>query len=158
MTTRAAFTAEEWNLLVRVPRWLVGASSAAETDSSQRTHAEIEAGFIAVAGGREMGSALVSEIAQACMGFFDSNQAQEVSFADPDLGLGTVLERIRSAARILREKAAPEDAATYRKWLIAVTDVVINAARTGDKLGFGGVAVTEAEQRFRDQVVLALQA
>lgn len=158
MTTRAAFTAEEWNLLVRVPRWLVGASSAAETDSTQRTHAEMEAGFIAVASGREMGSPLVSEIAQECMGFFDSSQAKEISFTDTEVGLATVLERIRGTAQVLRAKADPSDAATYRKWIIDITDVVINTARSGDKLGFGGVAVTPAEQHFRDQVVLAVQA
>jgi hypothetical protein len=158
VTTRAAFTAEEWNLLVRVPRWLVGASSAAETDNASRTHAEMEAGFIAIASGREMGSAMVSEVAQACMGYFDTNQATEISFAETEVGLATVLERLRAAAQVLRAKADPGDAATYRKWIVDITDVVINASRSGDKLGFGGVAVTPAERHFRDQVVLAVQA
>lgn len=151
-----SFTNEEWNLLVRVPRWVVEAASAAELDNAQRTHTEREAGFIAVAGGRELGSPVVRDVAQACMGIFDQTPA--VSFADPEAGLSQVLEQIREAAQLVRAKASAEDAAAYRRWLIDVTDVVINAARSGDKLGFGGVAVTPAEKKFRDQVVLAVQA
>ena len=109
---------------------MVGAASAAELDNAQRTHGEMEAGFIAIAGGREMGSGFVSEIAQACMGVFDNRQTSaDISFADTDAGLTTVLERIRAAAQVLRAKADPDDAAIYRRWLISITDVVINAAR-----------------------------
>ena len=125
-------------------------------DNSQRTHAEREAGFIAVAGGRELGSVVVRDVAQACMAIFD--QMPDVSFTDPEAGLAQVLEQIRAAAQLVRAKSTADDAAAYRRWLINVTDVVINAARSGDKLGFGGVTVTPAEKKFRDQVVLAVQA
>jgi hypothetical protein len=57
---------------------------------------------------------------------------------------------------MLAGKADPADAAAYRRWLLAITDVVISAARTGDILGFGGQLVTASEHRFRDRLAAVL--
>ena len=43
---------------------------------------------------------------------------------------------------------APDDAAAYRRWLLAISDTVIAAARSHGVLGIGGSYVTELEVGF----------
>jgi hypothetical protein len=156
------FSVDEWDLLVRLPRWLVAAASAAQADSAPRTRSEVEAGFVAIASGRELPSALVRSAAEACLAVFDEDAggatAAGIVFSDRDEDLAIVLDRIRAAAEVLKAKAEPEDAAAYLRWLVAVTDMVIRAARSGDTLGIGGDLISSAERQFRDRVVLATQA
>ena len=151
MTGRTLFTSEEWDLLVKVPRWVVRAASASQPDNARRTAIEVEAGFLSVAEGREMGSDLVKEIAQATMGIYDEEhglpEAAGITFDDMETGLTRVLEQAQAAVKLMAAKA-PTDAPTYRQWLLAISDVVVSAARSNDILGIGGVYVTEAEARF----------
>jgi hypothetical protein len=64
-----------------------------------------------------------------------------------------VLDKVAAVVRLLAEKADPADASAYRRWLVKITDVVIAAARTG----VFGPLVTDAEQAFRERLVLTLQ-
>lgn len=151
MTGRALFSNEEWDLLVKLPRWVVRAASASQPDNARRTAIEVEAGFLSVAQGRDMGSDLVKEIAQQTMDIFDEPrglpEAAGISFDDMEAGLSGVLDRASQAVALLSLKA-PADAPTYRRWLLAISDVVISAARSYDVLGLGGVYVTKSEERF----------
>lgn len=159
MTTQSVFTPDEWTLIVRVPRWVVSGASAAERHNAHRTRKRVEAGFIAIAEGRAMGNEFVREVAHACMDFFDTTLAQTgITVSEPELALTTLLERLGAAARAVRTKANPSDAAAYRQWIIEITDVVINAGQSDGVFGIGRVVVTRAEKQFRDQVVLALQS
>lgn len=158
MTDRPAFEADEWNLLVRVPRWIVRAASASQPDSARRTRLEIEDGFVAVANGRGLGSDLVRQIAQETMRIFDEpNAAPEAAGINPDVeaGLDAIIEQARTAHHLLRAKA-PEDATVYANWLHNISHVVISAARSHDVLGIGGVYVTEREHAFDRRLATAL--
>lgn len=53
---------------------------------------------------------------------------------------------LQRAASILRAKA-PSELATYNEWILAIADKVANAAKEGGFLGFGGVRVSENEQK-----------
>lgn len=159
MTTQSVFTPDEWTLIVRVPRWVVNGASAAGRNNAHRTRKEIEAGFIAIAEGRSMGNVFVREVAQACMDFFDTTLARTgINVTETELALTTVLERVAEAARVVRAKADPADAAAYCQWIVMITDVVINATTSGGRFGFGGVSVSAGEKKFREQVVVALQS
>jgi hypothetical protein len=158
MTSRTDFAAEEWDLLVQVPRWVVAAASAAQQDNSYRTNHEIEQGFCATANGRQAGNAFVTEVAAETMKIFDSRTVVGVTdFVDRAAGIDAVLARVASAVGLLGQKAESADAKAYRRWLVDITDVVIRAARSNDFLGLGGEVVTRSERGFRDQLVLTLQ-
>lgn len=159
MTKPSVFDPDEWTLIVRVPRWVVNGASIAERHNANRTRKKVEAGFIAIAEGRSTGNVFVREVAQSCMEFFDTTLAQTgIKAAEPELAVATVLERVGAAARAVRAKAVPADAAAYCQWLLTITDVVINAGQSDGVLGFGKVQVTPAELRFREQMALALRS
>ena len=105
------FTAEERNLLVRLPRWVVGAASAAHAEGPAPTRRKLENGFLAVANGRDMGNTLLRELADASVKIYDEDPQR--SGIDPTTAQGTelVVGYSQTAMSILRAKAEPEDAA-----------------------------------------------
>ncbi len=158
MVGRAEFTSDEWDSLVQLPRWVVAAASAAQRDRPHRTKVEVEAGLIASAHGRATGNDFVADVAAQTLRIFDDQSTvAEIGFADRDTGIAEVLARAATVNRMLSAKVDIPTAMAYRRWLLAITDVVIAAARSGDFLGFGGQLVTESEQRFRDRLALTLQ-
>jgi hypothetical protein len=158
VTTRSAFAKDEWDRLVQLPRWVVAAASAAQRDLPYRTNIEIEAGLIASARGRDTGNAFVAEVGSDTLRIFDDRSTvSAIEFKDTESGIATVLDRVGGVNQMLGAKADPADVMAYRNWLLAITDVVISAARTGDILGFGGQLVTASEHRFRDRLAHVLQ-
>lgn len=158
MTTKANFAGDEWELVVQLPRWVVAAASAAQHDLAYRTNHEVEAGFVASAHGRQSGNDFVTEVANECMRIFDNRGVVAgTDFTDRNAGIDAVLEKVGAVNRLVTAKADADDVTAYRKWLVAITDVVISAARSGDFLGFGGQMVTASEHSFRDRLVLTLQ-
>ncbi len=157
VTTRADFAQDEWERLVRLPRLIVAAASAAQKDAAYRTNAEVEAGLVASARGRESKNAFVAAVAAEALRIFDDRSTLDgVSFGNIEAGIVVVLDRVASANDALRAKADSADAAAYRAWILKIADVVISAARSGGFLGFGGRRVTEAEKRFRDRLAAVL--
>jgi hypothetical protein len=154
VTTRTDFAADEWNLVVQLPRWVVAAASAAQQDGPVRTVHEVEAGFVETARAAHSANAFVAEVAVETMKIFDSRSIVDaVDFHDRPAGISTVLNRVAAVVLLLAEKADPADAKAYRQWLLSITDVVITAARSG----MFGPLVTDAERAFRERLVLALQ-
>jgi len=151
MTGRATFSDEEWNLLVNLPRWVVRAASASQRDNARRTFIEVEAGFLSIAEGRTLGSDLVKEIAQHTMDVFDQPRGRPedagISFTDTEAALAAIIDRAQAAVALMAANA-PADVSTYRRWLLAISDEVVRAAKSHDKFGIGGVYVTESEATF----------
>lgn len=163
MTSRDSFSDDEWDLVIRTPRWVVAAASAAQRDVAYRTENEVEAGYVATAKGQFSGNAFITQVAAETMMIFDrpaGDALDRLASAAPEqraAGLDAVLDAVAAVHRLLAQKADAADAKVYRRWLVEITDVVITAARSKDILGFGGQLVTAAEQGFRDRLVLALQ-
>jgi hypothetical protein len=138
------FTAEERNLLVRLPRWIVGAAIAS---GGPKSHHESDNGFLSVANGRRLGNPLVAELADATLRVFDQDPKR--SGVDPSTqeGIDLVVGYAQTAMAILRSKADEADAAIYRRWLLQITDDVITTVRT-----IGGVQTTPAQRSFRERL------
>jgi hypothetical protein len=158
VTTRTDFARDEWDRLVQLPRWVVAAASAAQWDSSHKTRVEVESGLIASAHGRGAGNAFLTEVGEETLKVFDEKATVgAIEFTRAKAGINSVLDQAAQVNQVLAAKADPVDAAAYRQWLLAITDVVIRAARTGDFMGFGGQLVTEAEHKFRDRLAQVLE-
>jgi hypothetical protein len=67
------------------------------------------------------------------------------------------IDELRSVASILDAKA-PGDAATFKDWLKNIAQKAAEAATEGGFLGFGGVAVSDAEKGTLAQISAALNS
>ena len=65
------------------------------------------------------------------------------------------IAELRSVARLVETKP-PEDAAAIKTWLQAVAQKAAEAGTEGGFLGFGGVAVSEAEKATLAEIAHAL--
>ena len=147
MAATPEFTAEERNLLVRLPRWIVAAAIAAHPDSAAKARQEANNGFLAVANGRRLGNPVLADIAAEALKVFDEGTASSgVDPATPQ-GSETILQYARMGVGFLRAKAEPVDASAYRRWLLAITDDVITDIRA-----IGGVHVHPDQKAFRERL------
>ena len=151
VTARSEFTAEERNLLVRLPRWVVGAASTVHDDGATRNQQKLDNGLLAVANGRTMDNPLVAELAATAVKVYDDDpKASGVDPTTPE-GRELVIGYAQTAMTILRTKAEDADAVAYRRWLLDITDFVITDVRH-ERIGFGGVHVHPDEKQFRDRL------
>ncbi len=156
MTAISAFTPDERNLLARLPRWVVGAASAAHADNAAKTRRKIETGFISVGNGRRFGNTFVTEVARQAMNVFDEDPAKSGINPSTTAGVDAIVGHASAAWTLLRTKAEPADATAYRRWLLEITADVIGAVRAEERLGFGGIHIHPAEKAFRDRLAQAL--
>jgi hypothetical protein len=140
----AEFTAEERNLLVRLPRWVVDAAVAA---GGLRSRHDADNGFLSVANGRRLDNALVAELAGDAVKVYDQDPRK--SGVDPSTQAGTelIIGYAQTAMSILRTKAEEADASTYRRWLLTITDDAITTVRT-----IGGVHTHPDQRAFRERL------
>lgn len=68
-----------------------------------------------------------------------------------------VLERVKSAVRLVAAKGSPAEASAYKAMLVSVTEKAANASKEGGFLGFGGVRVSDKEQAFIVEVKKAVE-
>ena len=141
-------SADDWDLLVRLPGQVVVAATSAEPDTPRRTVAEGLAGIDAIAAGRQSTSPLVRDVVAAIYQESGDDPPAAEEFADPSAGIAQVLGACRDAACALGERAGPEDAEAYRRWIEAIAERVCRASRSRGLLGFGGAALSPAERRF----------
>jgi len=104
---------------------------------------------------------LVASIAADLVEVYDESKpdptAPSIDVHHPEAGLAAVLVRAREGAALMIATAEPVEAAAYRRWLLAITDTVIGAVRSGAVLGLGGQSVSDNERRFREQLARALE-
>jgi hypothetical protein len=137
----AEFTPEERNLLVRLPRWIVDAANAS---GGTRTRPGFDYAFLSVANGRNLGNALVAELAEAAMKVYDQDPKKSGVDVRKQEGIDLVVGYSQTALSILRTKAEEADATTYRRWILTIVDDVITSVRT-----IGGVQTQPEQKSFR---------
>jgi hypothetical protein len=156
MVTKNDFGAEDWNTLRDTP-YLVGLATLVAEPSGLGTIKE----SIAIAMGirenqasevpliRDLTSVAETQATQNSLrGRFTGSQGAISKDVIQDLAL----EHARSSIAILNGKAGPEEIDAYRKLLYGLAEKVANASREGGVLGFGGKAVSAAEQSFLDDL------
>ena len=169
MSSRSAFSDEEWGLLVGLPQAVMIAASAAEPDSARRTLTENSVGLDAIAAGRDSGNALVQDVATELVARIGEPESPNPAAApeavrrpaDSDGAqalVADVLSRAGDVATLLAGKAGSGEAAAYKQWLLSIAEQVVSAARSGGFLGIGGEWVSDAERRFVTDLAGALDA
>ena len=156
MLTKNDFAASDWNTLRDTP-YLVGLATLLAEPSGLGTIKE----SIALTMGiwenqaseipliRDLTSRAEMQAAQTSLkGRFTGSQGDLSKNVIRDLAL----EHARSSIAMLSGKADPEEIEAYRKFLYGLAEKVANASREGGVLGFGGKAVSAAEQSFLDDL------
>lgn len=162
MASKANFTPEEWSRVVASPVVASMAITAADPggiwsllkESMSSGWALLEAKQDAQA--TPLVKAVAEDIANAETrnAVRDSFQAQfkGSQFADVK---SKAIEELRAVSGILDAKA-PEDAAAFKSWLWSVAQKSAEAGTEGGFLGFGGVAVSDAEKATLAEISDAL--
>ena len=151
MTTKADFNAEEWEAIVEGPPIAGLIVIAAERGGTLRESIEMSRAYTD-ARQAHPGGELIDEL-------IASPPAVDPSrYASPEELHDNGLARLREAVAALAGKATPEEADSYRGFVLAVAERVAHAHKTGGFLGFGGREVSEAEEAALAEVREAIGA
>ncbi|MDQ5832594.1 MAG: hypothetical protein M3550_05990 [Actinomycetota bacterium] len=123
MTAKAAFNAEEWSTLVEAPALVALRVIAAERGGTLRESLSLGRAYVEARKGveDELLGAIVSSAPQIDKGGLE----------DPE-GLAERTDQgLSEALRLLEQKATPEEAEAYRRFVLSVGDTVAHAHREG---------------------------
>jgi hypothetical protein len=162
MAVKANFTPEEWTRIVTSPMVAGMAITAADPSGLWGLLKEAFAGGQSLLAAKQDASAnplakavaddiTVPEIRTAAR---DRLQDQFKGAQIGDLKIRAI-EELR-AISVLVDTKAPEDAAGFKAWLQAAAQKAAEAGSEGGFLGFGGVAVSEAEKATLVEISSAL--
>jgi len=165
MATKANFTAEEWARLLSSPMVAGMAITAADPSGVWGLIKEGMAGGWALLEARQNAQAnpLVRAVAEDFAtpeGRTAARTALQSRFkGDAPLSAlkDTALAELRTISGVLDAKA-PEDAVAFKVWLQQVAQKAAEAGTEGGFLGFGGVAVSDAEKATLSEISVALGA
>ena len=163
MATKANFTAEEWGRVLASPIIAGMAITAADPSGVWGLLKEGMAGGWALVEARSdaQANALVKSVAEdfaTSEGRAAARAVMQAKFSGAKLdGLkDTALAELKAIASILATKG-PEDAPAFKAWLQAVAQKAAEAGTEGGFLGFGGVAVSDAEKATLGEISAALK-
>ena len=147
MTTKADYTAEEWELLTRGPFVAAMAVIAASPSGPIGVIKELSAVGRVLQEASQSGetnaliNALVSDVKAGYRPSGTTEQGQQPEEIK-DLALKTCQEVVALLAR----KAPAPEAEGFKRWLLMAAQQTAEASKEGGFLGIGGVRVSAAEQ------------
>ena len=162
MSSKAAFTPDEWNQVLGGVFMAGFAVTAADPSGLWGLLKETFASGRALMEAKSNAGA--SELSKAIVGDMETSEGRS---AGQDYVKGRLqgakreeikqraIDALRSAAAVVDQKA-PSDAAAYKAWLMGIANNVAEASKEGGFLGFGGVDVSDAEKATLAEIAAAL--
>ena len=153
MTGKADYVDEEWTRLRRAPLVAGLALSIADPGGPiELTHETVAT--LKAASTPPSRDELLIEVSQDLASMINQKQNPLEGFKPDSSALAgkMVLDEIAGVNVILNAKATPEEAESFRRWLLDVAQAAANAAKEGGFMGFGAVRVSEGEQKMLDQL------
>jgi hypothetical protein len=153
VTAKSNFTDDEWARLRRAP-FVAGmaitiADPGGPIEVSKETVASLKSASVPpseeellLSVSHDIQAQVQSK--QSPMGDFKFNKNEDAG--------GQVLNELSEANRIVTAKATPEEAAAYRRWILATAQAAADAAKEGGFLGFGAEQVSKGEQGMLDRL------
>jgi hypothetical protein len=161
-SSKASFTPEEWSRVLASPMVAGMAITAADPSGLWGLLKEGMAGGWALLHAKQdpNANALVKAVAEDFASGDARSPAREriqTTFRGAQAGdlKRRAIDELRSVAGILQAKA-PDDAQAFKTWLREVAQKAAEAGNEGGFLGFGGVAVSEAEKTTLAEISAAL--
>ena len=157
MTSKASFTDDEWERLVRAPlvagMAIMIADPGGPIEISKEMMATLRAATVPPS--REE---LLAAVALDLKAKMDQKENPAGKFKPKNAATaGTeILAELRAVDAIVAEKATLEETQAFRGWLVFAAQAAADAAKEGGFMGFGAVQVSEGEQTMMDQLRSAL--
>ena len=149
MTGKADFTEEDWVKLYRAP--IVAGLGVTLADPGGPIEISKEAmAAMKTATTPTADQGLVVDLAEGLKVVLEERQ-NPVSSLKPEAGddpRQMILDELKEANRIVTEKATPEEATSYRSWVLESAKKAADAAKEGGFFGMGAVQVSEGEQQI----------
>jgi hypothetical protein len=164
MSSKASFTPEQWNRIVGSPMIVSMAVTASDPSGLWGMLKEGMAGGWAMLEARrapranELIKAVADDFATAETRDATRN-ALQTNFKVKEIAeiRTKAIEELRAVAALLDAKASG-DAGAFKSWLREIAQKAAEAANEGGFLGFGGVAVSEAEKATLSEIASALDS
>ena len=157
MTSKASFTDEDWERVLRAPMVAGMAITIADPggpiEISKEGIATLRAATVPPSQ-QELLAAVALDI--QAMIQQKQNPARNFKPTSAPTAGAEILDELRAVGAIVAEKATPEETEAFRTWLIATAQAAADAAKEGGFMGFGAVQVSEGEQTMLDQLRGAL--
>jgi hypothetical protein len=157
MTSKASFTDEEWDRVLRAPMVAGMAITIADPGGPIEISKEMMATLRAATVPPSQ-EELLAAVALDIQAMVQQKQNPARNFKPTSAATaGTeILDEIRAVDAIVAEKATPEETQAFRGWLVMAAQAAADAAKEGGFMGFGAVQVSEGEQTMLDQLRSAL--
>ena len=146
MSTKADFNAEEWATLVEAP--LLAGMRVVTAERGGTIRESIALGKTYAEARKEHGDSELLDAVVASPPALDPAAVRE-SGGDVKQLADT---RLREAVGVLETKGSPEDAQSYKEFVVSVAEAVANAHREGGFAGIGGKAVGDGEKAALDEI------
>ena len=148
MTTKSEFNAEEWETVTQAPA--LGALMVMIADRGGAIRESIALGKAYNEARQNGGTELVQEVVSS------PPRLDPTSIGPRDHAREQLPQRLTEAVRLVEQKATPDEAEDYRRFILRLADVVAHAHKEGGVLGIGGKEVSPEEQVVLDQLASTL--
>lgn len=153
MTSKAAFTDDEWVRVLRAPMVAGMALTIADPGGPIEVSKEMMATLRAATvppSQEELLSAVALDI--QAMVQEKQNPARNFKPTSAATAGSEILDELRAVSAIVAEKATPEETRAFRRWLVVAAQAAADAAKEGGFMGFGAIQVSQGEQTMLDQI------
>ncbi len=159
MTSKDTFTEEEWTRIRRAPTIAGMAISIADPGGPIEMTKETMASLKATSSPPTNEELLIA-ISQDILAMSQQKENPLGGFKVQNAALAgkEILDELGAANEIVTAKATPDEAAGYRRWLIAVAQAAADSAKEGGFMGFGAEQVSQGERDMLDQLQATLGA
>jgi hypothetical protein len=158
MTTKADYTAEEWELLRKAPLIMAAAVIVSDLSGSVGVAREFLSMAQAVEETAQRHDA--NELVAALVADLQSPQGEHTEetedITDIAEARAKALAESREIAELLARKAPADEAEGFKRWMLSIAERVSKAAREGGVLGIGSKLVSEKETTMIDELAEAL--
>jgi hypothetical protein len=157
MTSKASFTDDDWDRVLRAPLVAGMAITIADPGGPIEISKEMMATLRAATVPPSQ-EELLAAVALDIQAMVQQKQNPARNFKPTSAATaGTeILDELRAVDAIVAEKATPEETQAFRGWLVTAAQAAADAAKEGGFMGFGAVQVSEGEQAMLDQLRRAL--
>jgi len=156
MTSKADYTEEKWVRLRRAPFVAGLAISIADPGGPIEMAKETIATLKAASKPPSQEELLVA-VSQEILSMMNQKQNPMAGFKLDSSAAGKmIVDELRGVIEILTAKATPEEADSFRRWLLAAAQAAADGAKEGGFMGFGAELVSQGEQRMLDELRAAL--
>lgn len=154
MTTRANYTAEEWELLRKAPLIMAAAVIVSDLSGSIGVAREFLSMAQAVeeTGQRHDTNQLVAALVADLQAPAVAHAEETEDLTDISEARAKALVETREIAQLLARIAPADEAVGFKRWMLSIAIRVSEAAREGGVLGIGSKLVSEKETAMIDEL------